>query len=100
MDFRSVKLDDDIKTYIAENITERYIIKDIILWEKFWTASNPLAQIEYNLTDSEKISAGYKQTKNFQTKFEDPNDLNFRLIYNIPKDRNYSIAFTVILEKK
>jgi hypothetical protein len=98
--FGSVKLDDDIKTYIAENITERYIIKDIILWEKFWTASNPLAQIEYNLTDSEKISAGYKQTKNFQTKFEDPNDLNFRLIYNIPKDRNYSIAFTVILEKK
>jgi hypothetical protein len=98
--FGSVKLDDDIKTYIAENITERYIIKDIILWEKFWPASSPLTQIEYNLTDSEKISAGYKQTKNFQTKFENPNDLNFRLIYNIPKDRNYSIAFTVILEKK
>ena len=29
-------LDDDIKTYIAENIFDRYSVKEIILWEKIW----------------------------------------------------------------
>jgi hypothetical protein len=98
--YGNVKLGDDIKYYVAENITKRYVISEIILWEKFWPASNPLSNIVYDLTDEQKISAGYVQTRNFQTRFEENNDMDFQLIYTIPKDRNYSIAFTVVLEKK
>jgi hypothetical protein len=92
--------DDDIKTYISDNIYDRYVVKDIILWQKFWKKGDTLPAIEVNLTDEQKIAAGYTQTKNFQAKFANPNDLNFQLIYNIPQDRNYSIAFTIVLEKK
>ena len=92
--------DDDIKTYISDNVYDRYIVKDVILWQKFWKKGDYLPSVEVNLTDKQKIAAGYVQTKNFQAKFANPNDLNFQLIYNIPQDRNYSIAFTVILEKK
>ena len=92
--------DDDIKTYISDNIYDRYVIKEIILWQKFWKKGYTLPEIEVNMTDAEKIAAGYVQTKNFQAKFANPNDLNFQLIYNIPQDRNYSIAFTIVLEKK
>jgi len=92
--------DDDIKTYIAENILERYVIKDIIFWEKFWKKGSPLPNIEYNLTDAQKIANGYIKSKNFQTVFNSPEDLDFQLIYNIPKDKNYSIAFSIVLEKK
>ena len=92
--------EDDIKTYIAENVYDRYIVKEVILWQKFWKKGNTLPPVEVNMTDEQKIAAGYTQTKNFQAKFANPDDLDFQLIYNIPLDRNYSIAFTVILEKK
>jgi hypothetical protein len=92
--------DDDIKTYITDNVYDRYIVKDVILWQKFWKKGDTLPAIEVNLNDEQKIAAGYTQTKNFQTRFANPNDLNFQLIYNIPQDRNYSIAFTIVLEKK
>jgi hypothetical protein len=98
--FGNVNLDDDIKYYVKENITKRYIISEIILWEKFWPASAPLANVIYDLTDEEKIANGYVKTRNFQTNFNDNNDMDFQLIYTIPKDKNYSIAFTVVLEKK
>jgi hypothetical protein len=98
--FGNPKQDDDVRTYISENIYDRYIIKEVIVWEKFWKKGNPLPDIQTGLTDAQKISAGYVKTKSFQTTFETPNDLDFQLIYNIPQDRNYSIAFTVVLEKK
>ena len=92
--------EDDVKTYISENIFPRYVIKEVILWEKFWKKGNPLPAIETNLTDAQKVNAGYVRSKSFQTTFEIPDSLDFQLIYNIPKDRNYSIAFTLVLEKK
>jgi hypothetical protein len=92
--------EDDVRTYISENIFQRYIIKEVILWEKFWKKGNPLPDIQTGLTDSQKIAAGYVRSKSFQTTFEFPDSLDFQLIYNIPKDRNYSIAFTLVLEKK
>jgi hypothetical protein len=98
--FGNPNAEDDIKTYISENIYDRYIVKEVIVWEKFWKKGNSLPDIQTQLTDAEKIKAGYVKTKSFQTTFETPNDLNFQLIYNIPQDRNYSIAFTVVLEKK
>jgi len=98
--FGNPKQDDDIRTYISENIYSRYVIKEIRVWEKFWKKGNTLPEIQTNLSDAQKLALGYVQTKSFQTNFETPDDLDFQLIYNIPKDRNYSIAFTVILEKK
>lgn len=98
--FGNPKQDDDVRTYITENIYSRYVIKEIIVWEKFWKKGNTLPQIQTNLTDAQKIALGYTKTKSFQTTFETPDDLDFQLIYNIPKDRNYSIAFTIVLEKK
>lgn len=93
-------LDDDIKNYIYRNIVDRYVVKNIIFWEKFWNKGNPSPQVETNLTDSQKIANGYVVSRNFTTKFVNPDDLNFQLIYNIPLDKNFSIAFTVVLEKK
>ena len=89
-----------VKEYISENIVERYFISNIVFWEAYWKPENPLPLIQYNLTDEQKITAGYVKSKNFITYKENPEDLNFRLIYNIPKDRNVSIAFSVNLEKK
>jgi hypothetical protein len=93
-------LEDDIKTYILENIKQRYVIKNIIFWEKYWNLGDPFPEVQTNLTDSQKISNGYFTSRSFNTRFSNPDDLNFQLIYNIPQDKNFSIAFTVILEKK
>jgi hypothetical protein len=98
--FGNPNQDDDIKTYISENILERYVIKEIILWEKFWKKGSSLPNIAYLLTDEQKVANGYRKTKNFQTIFQSPEDLDFQLIYNIPTDKNYSIAFSIVLEKK
>jgi hypothetical protein len=93
-------LEDDIRAYILENIKQRYVVKNIIFWEKFWNMGDPYPEIQTNFTDSQKISNGYVTSRSFNTKFLSPDDLNFQLIYNIPQDKNFSIAFTVILEKK
>jgi len=93
-------LEDDIKAYIIENIKQRYVVKNIIFWEKYWNLGDPYPEIQTNLTDSQKISNGYFTSRSFSTKFANPDDLNFKLIYNIPQDKNFSISFTVILEKK
>jgi hypothetical protein len=98
--FGNPNQEDDIKSYISENITERYVIKDIIFWERYPKRGENFSNIEYTLTDVEKINSGYVQTRNFQTVFTNPDGLDFKLIYNIPQDRLYSIAFTLILEKK
>ena len=93
-------LEDDIKAYILENIKQRYVVKRVVFWEKYWNAGDPYPQVQTNLTDSEKISNGYFTSRSFNTIFANPDDLNFKLIYNIPKDKNFSIAFSVMLEKK
>lgn len=92
--------DDDIIQYIKENIFPRYVISEIVFWEKFWPKGSSHPSIEVNLTDSEKIEAGYSKSKSFQTIQINPDDLDFELIYNIPQDRNYSISLSVILTKK
>ena len=93
-------LDDDIRAYILDNIRQRYVVKNIIFWEKYWNAGDPYPEIQTGMTDSQKLSNGYFTSRSFNTIFENPDDLNFKLIYNIPQDKNFSIAFTVILEKK
>jgi hypothetical protein len=93
-------LTDDIKNYISQNILSRYVVKDIIFWEKIWNKGKSFPRIQTGLTDEKKIAAGYVTSRNFKTKFVSPDDLNFKLIYNIPLDKNFSIAFTVVLEKK
>jgi hypothetical protein len=93
-------LEDDIKAYIIENIKQRYVVKNIIFWEKYWNAGDSYPEIQTNLTDTQKLANGYFTSRSFSTKFANPDDLNFQLIYNIPQDKNFSISFTVILEKK
>jgi hypothetical protein len=92
--------DDDIRQYIKENIFPRYVIGEIIFWEKFWPKGSTNPQVELNLSDADKIEAGYSKSKSFQTIQVNPDDLDFELIYNIPQDRNYSISLSVVLIKK
>lgn len=89
-----------VKEYIVENIKQRYYISNITFWEAFWKKGNSLPLVQCNLSDKEKIAAGYVKSKNFTTYSNNPEDLNFTLIYNIPKDRNASIAFSIQLKKK
>jgi hypothetical protein len=84
--------------YIKENILDKYIIKAINFWEKFIPKGVSYNIIELNMTDSEKILNGYVESKSFSVQYT--SDLNFDLKYNIPLDKNYSIAFTIELEKK
>jgi hypothetical protein len=96
-------LDDDVKTYIAENIFDRYSVKEIIFWEKVWNPKRGTVdppQIVTNLTDAQKINAGYSVSKNFRTIEDSTGGLNFQLIYTVPRDKRTSITFTVVLEKK
>jgi len=101
--FGDLILDDDIKTYIQENIFQRYAIKEVILWEKTWLPSkgvNDLPQIAINLTDIQKIQNGYLKSKNFKVIIDESGGLNFKVIYTVPKDKRTSISITVVLEKK
>ena len=101
--FGDLILDDDIKTYIQENIFQRYVIKEVILWEKVWIptkGTNDLPQIAINLSDIQKIQNGYLKSKNFKVIIDESGGLNFKVIYTIPKDKRTSIAITVVLEKK
>lgn len=91
-------MDDFIKKYIKDNILDKYIIKGITFWEKFYPKGSTYNEVEAGLTDQEKISAGYLNTKNFAVTHK--SDLNINLKYNIPVDKNYSISFTIELEKK
>ena len=96
-------LEDDVKTYISENIFDRYSVKEIIFWEKIWNPKRGTVdppQIVTNLTDIQKINAGYTISKNFRTIEDSTGGLNFQLIYTVPSDKRTSIAFTVVLEKK
>jgi len=101
--FGDLILDDDIKTYIEENIFQRYVIKEVIFWEKVWVPrrgqTNP-PQINTAIDDEQKLTQGYKQSKNFKLVLDESGGLNFRVIYTVPRDKKTSIAFTVILEKK
>jgi hypothetical protein len=101
--FGDLILEDDIKSYIENNIFQRYVVKDVIFWEKIWVPargiSNP-PQINTLIDDEQKISQGYKRSKNFKLILDEAGGLNFRVIYTVPRDKNTSIAFTVILEKK
>jgi hypothetical protein len=101
--FGDIGLDDDVKTYIEENLFERYAVKEVIFWEKQWNpkrGETAPPQIETGLTDTQKLQKGYKPSKSFRTIFNTTGGLNFKLIYTIPKDKRTSIAFSVILEKK
>lgn len=98
--FGNPDLDDDVKVYIQENIFDRYIIKEIIFWEKFWEKGKDLPQVRYDLTDTQKIKDGYIRSKNFTVKPLSVGSLDFDLIYTLPKDKNSSISFSVVLEKK
>jgi len=101
--FGDLILDDDIKTYIQENIFQRYVIKEVIFWEKVWIPTkgiNDLPQIAINLTDIQKIQNGYLKSKNFKVIIDESGGLNFKVIYTVPKDKRTSIAITVVLEKK
>ena len=101
--FGDLIIEDDIKTYIQENIFQRYVIKEVILWEKVWIRSKGvinLPQIAINLTDAEKIKNNYLRSKNFKVIIDEGGGLNFKVIYTVPKDKRTSIAITVVLEKK
>jgi hypothetical protein len=98
--FGNADLNDDIALYIQENIFERYTIKEVILWEKFWEKGSESPQIELNLTDEQKIIQGYSKTKNFRISPLTVGGLDFDLIYTLREDKNSSIAITIILDKK
>jgi hypothetical protein len=101
--FGDLILDDDIKTYIEKNIFQRYVVKEVIFWEKIWVPTRGIVdppQINTQIDDEAKLALGYKKSKNFKLILDESGGLNFKVIYTVPRDKKTSIAFTVILEKK
>lgn len=99
--FGELGLDDDIEQYIANNIFERYEIKQIIFYESIYKNNVfSVNELELNLTNKELLEKGFKISENLSVKFFTDSPLNFKLIYNIPKLNNYSISFKVDLVKK
>ena len=94
-------LDDDIEKYIRDNIFQRYKVDKIIFYEnRFANNVNQLEPIELDLSNFELLRQGYKISENLSIKFFTDSPLDFTLIYNIPKLKNYSISFKVDLIKK
>ncbi len=94
-------LDDDIEQYIRNNIFQRYRVDKIIFYEnRFANNVNQLEPIELDLSNFELLKKGYKISENLSVKFFTDSPLDFTLIYNIPKLKNYSISFKVDLVKK
>ncbi len=94
-------LDDDIEQYIRNNIFQRYRVDKIIFYEnRFANNVNQLESIELDLSNFELLRQGYKISENLSVKFFTDSPLDFTLIYNIPKLKNYSISFKVDLVKK
>jgi hypothetical protein len=98
--FGNPDLNDDISLYIQENIFDRYSIKEIILWEKFYEKGSSYPQIELTLTDAQKVISGYLKSKSFRIEPLSVGGLDFDLIYTLREDKNSSIAITVVLDKK
>ena len=87
--------------YIEENILERYRIKNVIFYEALFSDNvNSLSTVELGFTLAQLGEKGYEVSENISINFSDESPLNFRMIYNIPKLNNYSIAFKIELEKK
>ena len=84
-------LDDDINSYITNNILNRYKISDI----KIFIKSNDTNTFNFNTSFDELISSNYLRTKNFNR--VDNNDFNITL--RIPKTNiNTSISVIVDME--
>jgi hypothetical protein len=98
--FGNPDLNDDISLYIQENIFDRYSIKEIILWEKFYEKGTSYPQVELTLTDAQKVISGYSKSKSFRIEPLSVGGLDFDLIYTLREDKNSSIAITVVLDKK
>ena len=93
-------VDDDVRMYIRENITDRYFVKDVLFFEKPLTGGQRAQQIELSLSDAAKLAAGYVPSKSFTTMPLTQDGLDLKLIHNLPSDRRTSVAFTVVLSKK
>ena len=92
-------IDDDVRFYIRENIIPRYTIKSIVFYEYLYDVSN-VNDIELGKSDGELIQLGFRESDNFKVTKSTTNDLDFGLIYKIPNSKNFSVSFTVIVEKK
>ena len=94
-------LDDDIENYIAQNIFDRYTVKRVIFYESTFANNRyNLETVETTLTNLQLLQKDFAFSENCSIKFSTESDLNFRLIYNIPKLDNYSISWKVELVKK
>lgn len=93
-------VDDDVRMYIRENITDRYFVKDVLFFERQLVGGQTAPQLELTLDDTTKLRSGYVPSKNFTTMPLSQDGLDLKLIHNVPSDRRTSIAFTIVLSKK
>lgn len=82
-------LEDDIESYIAENILNLYSISSIDLYVK--ESKKIITNVESATSLSTINSGGYEINNNYSFKLDPTNPLNFRLIYNKRLGFSYEI---------
>lgn len=93
-------IEDDVISYIKNNILPVYQISSINLYIKKTVGPGTLTYSTLLLDNQQKLSAGLKVDKNTAITFPVPNSLDFQLIYNLDKGYDYSIGLSVTLSKK
>ena len=95
-------IDDDVKSYIKQNILKVYSIDTIELSElRYRNNINSFKLLELGLNDADRRIYSFQNTRNFRTQNLVNSNLNFKLIYNIPEEKKLtSISLKVLLRKK
>jgi len=95
-------INDDVKSYIKQNILKVYSIDTIELSElRYRNNINSFELLELGLNDTDRRIYSFQNTRNFRTQNLVNSNLNFKLIYNIPEERKLtSISLKVLLRKK
>lgn len=95
-------IDDDVKSYIKQNILKVYSIDTIELSElRYRNNTNSFKLLELGLNDTDRRIYSFQNTRNFRTQNLTNSNLNFKLIYNIPEEKKLtSISLKVLLRKK
>jgi hypothetical protein len=93
-------LDDDVNSYIEQNILSLYKIGSVDFYVKQSREKKEAVYTTAELTNSEKASAGLRIDQNISSKTLNTNLFDLRLIYNKRTGFSDSYGFSVTIVKK
>ena len=93
-------IDDDVRSYITNNLLKLYKVDDIVLYVKSERTQVPNNYTTAELSNTDKSLANLSPTGNFASKILNNNPFDTRLIYNKRPGFSESFGFSVRIIKK